>query len=378
VARGSIRYTGHSWQITYDAPLDASGRRRQKRQAGFRTRREAEKGLSAALAAVASGSWAESSRLTVGEHLAEWLARQESRLTWTTYRSYQSIVRAHLGPALGRLVLSKLTAREIDHYLDAKRGCGLAEKTLRRHFAVLGAALKQAERWGRIDRNPCALAEAPSGKSEKRIPLTGEELGELLAALEGDWLRLPVLLAVGTGMRLGEVCGLRWMDVRLDQRLLTLQQSLSAFRDGVPVFTACKTEQSQRRIPLPPFLLSALIQYRGEQAAWKLAHADVWRESGLVLTNEIGEARRPDVVSHKFTKVRKSLGLVATFHDLRHLHASTLLLANIHPKMVQAQMGHSSVKVSMDQYSHLLPGAGESEIAATVEAGLGRLLKGVG
>lgn len=372
MARGSIRKAGDAWQIVYDLPPSPEGRRRQKRKSGFRTRREAERALSTAVAAVASGSYEEPQRITLAEHLREWLARQETRLTWTTYRAHASIINAHLIPQLGRLLLRRLTAREIDAYLDERRETRkLAEKTLRRHFAVLSAALKQAERWGRITRNPCDLAEAPSGKSEKRVPLTPEELAGLLDALEGDWLRLPVLMAVGTGMRLGECCGLRWADVRLDQKLLTIQQSLSAYRDGVPVFTPCKTEQSQRRIPLPPFLLAALVQYRGEQSGWKLAHADVWRETGLVLTNEIGEPRRPDVVSHKYTKIRKALGLRPTFHDLRHLHASALLLANVHPKKVQAQMGHSSVKVSMDQYSHLMQGSGESEIAAAMELAVG-------
>jgi integrase len=190
---------------------------------------------------------------------------------------------------------------------------------------------------------------------------------QLLKAVEGSALHLPVLLAATTGMRRGEILGLRWQDVDLDAATLGVRQSLEETKTGL-VFKPPKTQKGRRSVALPLMTVEVLRRHRVEQAEARLASGRVYQDHGLVIARANGEPIRPSTVTKAFEDLARNAGLQGTrFHDLRHTHATTLLRHGVHPKVVSERLGHSTVGITLDVYSHVLPGMQE-EAARRVDA----------
>ncbi|NPV54823.1 MAG: site-specific integrase [Firmicutes bacterium] len=216
-------------------------------------------------------------------------------------------------------------------------------------------ALREAEKLGLISRNPADLVDLP--KVERKVPvtLTLEEAERSLEVLQGTYLYIPALLAIATGARRGEILGLRWEDVELDKGLITITQELLRVEREY-VFRQPKTRGSVRPIPIPPFVVEELRAHKLQQKKWRLAAGSAWQDTGLVCTHEDGSLINPDSLSPYFIKVMKKAGFPhITFHGLRHTHATLLLKWNVHPKKVSERLGHSSIQLTMDTYSHVMP-----------------------
>ncbi|MCP4377573.1 MAG: site-specific integrase [bacterium] len=167
---------------------------------------------------------------------------------------------------------------------------------------------------------------------------------------------MPALLAVTTGLRRGEILGLRWSDVDLAAGTLTVQQSLEQIKDGLR-FKSPKTHRSRRSLALPAMTVEALRSHRASQAEERLALGVAWEEHGLVCPRPAGAPWAPDTLSTAFAAFVRGSGMKPfRFHDLRHSHATHLLRAGVHPKVVSERLGHSSVGITLDTYSHVLPG----------------------
>lgn len=273
-------------------------------------------------------------------------------------------------PALGSIILPQLRPLAIQEYyqkaLESGRkdgGGGLSAQTVLHHHRVLRLALQQAMRWQLVARNPADAVEPPRAR-RKPVEVPSEaEVAWLLEASEGSRVHIPILLAVGAGMRRGEILALQWEHVNLPARTLTIARSLSETPDGVE-FKEPKSHKGRRTLALPPFVCDALKQHLAEQQERRELLGEAYAEGDLVCCREDGSIWPPSAFTSAYRALlrRRNVRNV-NFHALRHAHASQLLKAGISPKVISERLGHSKVGFTLDTYAHLL--AGMDEEAAT-------------
>jgi integrase len=210
-----------------------------------------------------------------------------------------------------------------------------------------------------IGRNPADAVEAPRKRSTEMQTLDVPSIGRLLEAAEGTQQYVPVLLAVTTGMRRGEIFALKWDNVDLRSGKLFVRHSLEKSKDGLR-FKEPKTPRAKRCIALPAFVVEALKRHKRLLAQHRLAIGPAYCDLGIVCPREDGKPRHPDTFSTAFCVLRAKVGLpTLRFHDLRHTHASQLLAEGVHPKVVSERLGHSTINLTLDTYSHVMPGMQE-------------------
>lgn len=322
-----------------------------------KTRQEAAKKLAAAIRDVDTGVPLVSERQTVGQYLAGWLEAAKPTVELTTWERYESDVRLHLSPALGRVSLAKLTPQQVAQFLAAKLNAGSKPRSVRNMRAVLRRALNEAQAHGLVTRNVAALVRPPKAARGEMKVYNQEETRALLAAASGTRLEAWFVLAVSTGARLGELLGLHWRDVSLDGKYLNVQTQVKRLRRGGLVLKDLKTSGSRRKILLTDTAVEALRAHRGRQLEERLAMGEAWEDHDLVLCNRLGGPLYPgNVRSEYYIPIVKSAGLhYIRPHDLRHTAATLMLLASVHPKVVSEMLGHASVAITLSLYSHVLP-----------------------
>ena len=352
-----------SWTIVVDLGLKANGKRNQKWKSTKGTKKDAEALLARMLTELEDGVYIDAKKTSVSDYLDKWIASIKGSVSSTTYERYKQLCDKHLKPTIGNIALNKLQAIRISElYSDAIESGridgngGLSKQSVLHMHRVLKRALSQAVKWGLLSRNPCdAVDNIPKPGKKERLTFTTEETLSLLEQLEGNRLQLPVLLAVTTGMRRGEVLGLRWKDIDLDKKRLYIRQIVIETRENGLEVKQPKTDASSRTIALPQIAIEAIKKYRVEQAELCLQLGKGLtpesmlfdKYSGLNIPNRITVNFRSFIKSHGFKHV--------TFHDLRHTHATHLLEQNIHPKIVSERLGHSTIALTMNTYSHVMP-----------------------
>ena len=225
-----------------------------------------------------------------------------------------------------------------------------------------------------LARNAAEDIDAPRpARREMRI-LDHAQTAALLKAAERSPIYIPVLLAATTGMRRGEIVALRWRDLNLDAHALSVSQTVEETRRAPLLFKAPKTERSRRTITLPLLTAEALRSHRARQAAARLRAGPAWVDRDLVCSNAVGEPIKPDAITYAFSKLAATLGLKVRFHDLRHTHISHLLAAGVRPKVASERAGHASVSITLDTYSHVMPGLHE-DAANRIDAALRKHLE---
>jgi len=379
-----IRRRGQtSWEIRVDAgrdPLTAKRRFRYKTVRGGK--RDAQKELTRLLREIDDGLDIEPNRLTVAEYLERWITTGATpAVSPKTIERYAEIVRTQLIPALGHIKLAKLKPLHIqDAYskmLESGRRDGtggLSAQTVKHHHRVLSQALKQAVRWQLLARNPAEAVDPPSPARREILVLTEAELAKLLHTGEGTRLHAPVLVAATTGLRRGELLALHWRDIDLDRGALAVTQSLEQTRGGLRLKEP-KTRRSRRTITLPGLTVEALRAHKVAQLEERLMMGKGYVQNGLVFANHDGTPISPRSFSKKFLLLVDKAGVPRiTLHGLRHTHITHLLQANVHPKIASERAGHASVAITLDIYSHAVPGLQE-DAAVRVDEALRRALK---
>ncbi|HVE46690.1 MAG TPA: site-specific integrase [Acidimicrobiales bacterium] len=370
---GHFRKRGSRWYVWMDVGPGPDGRRRQKSMGGFATRREAEAAFAEVRDQLRSGTYAPASSLTLGEYLMDhWLPAVRASLRPTGWVVQRTNIANHVVPALGSVQLQKLTPAKLHaFYADLLahgrrdgRG-GLSAHTVHGIHLMLRTALRDAMRFGYLGHNPAAEATGPSFARPEMCVWSPAQLGAFLAQVQHDRLYAAWLLFVTTGMRRGEVVGLRWADVDLPARRLSVTQAV-VVAHGALVVSEPKTPASRRTIALDPATVSALGEHRRAQEAEREAAGSAWQDSGLVFTWPDGRVIRPDRFNVWFARHRRLAGLPKLrVHDLRHSHATTALAAGVPAKVVSERLGHANVAVTLDVYSHVLPSL-QDEAAAKV------------
>jgi integrase len=347
--------------------FDPEGKRRY---VSAKTKTEAEKALRQAMADADRGLNFEAENLTVAEYLDRWLDDAvRDTVRGTTFERYEQNVRLHIKPALGRLRLKKLTSAHVRGLHREKLDAGLSPRSVRYVHVTLHKALKQAESDGLVRRNVAGTVKPPQVRNEEIRPLDANQVKILFEAVEGDRLEALYVLAVTTGLRQGELLGLKWEDVDLEAGTLQVRRTLTTAKNG-PTLSAPKTRGSRRSVKLPQTASDALRSHLDRQLGEIDRAGNLWRENGLIFASETGgPLSRQHVTARHFKPVLKRAGLPEIrFHDLRHTCATLLLSKNVNPKIVSEMLGHASIAITLDTYSHVLPDMQDSAARAIEEA----------
>lgn len=373
--RGTVIKRGKTWSVVVDLGRDAAGQRVRRWHSGYRTRKEAERARVELLGRLDQGTYVAPTRLTLGRFLTdEWLPAKRSTVKETTLASYELHVNKHLVPALGGLALVAATAPRLNAFyadlLSAGRRDGrggLAPKTVRNIHGTLHKALEDAIRWGLLARNPAAHADPPKAPVAEMTVWSPDQVKVFLDSVRGDRLFAAWMLAATTGMRRGEVLGLRWSDVDLAAARVSVRQIRTVARYKVSTTTP-KTAKGTRTIALDPATAAALRTHRTAQKAERLAWGAAYDNAAdLVFAREDGSAIHPERFSRWFAQHSGRSGLPAVrLHDVRHAYVTALLSAGVPLKVVSQRVGHASPTVTMTIYQHVL--SGDDEAAAAVGA----------
>jgi integrase len=376
--KGHIRKRGKSsWAIVLDLGRDGAGKRHQKWHTVRGTKKDAERELARLITEINTGDYVEPSRMLVREYLERWLRDYaEHSVSPKTYERYDEIIRSHIVPALGGYELSKLRPLHIQGFYTAaitsgrKDGNGgLSAQTVLHFHRLLHRALGQAVRWQLLARNPAEAVEPPRPQRTEMRALDDAQIALLLKSLEGSRLHAPVLLALSTGLRRGELLGLRWRDIDLERGCLTVNCSVEQTKQSLR-FKIPKTERSRRMVALPSFAVDMLRAHKREQTEARLKLGPAYQNDDLIFPREDGSPWPPDSFSTAFAAfIRRSDLPHVRFHDLRHSHATQLLKHGVHPKIVSERLGHSKVGITLDTYSHVLPSMQE-DAARKIDAAL--------
>jgi integrase len=347
----------------------ANGKRQQLRRRGFATKKVAKDAEAAVVADLGRGTFVRPTRVTLEAFLLdEWLPAKRATLRPSTANSYDRMIRLYVVPALGATSLSEvdggmlnaLYATLLAHgRTETRRGLGpgLAPKTVRNVHGVLARAFRDAVRWGRLVRNPCDAADPPRGAAPEMKAWTADELRAFTASTSSHrWAGVWALMAT-TGMRRGEVLGLRWSDVNLEVGTVTIRST--RIRYGTTITTSTpKTARGNRTISVGPAAVTALRAWKRTQSQDRLLMGSDWQNlDDLVVTIADGSAPNPEAFSNLFGDLAKRAGLPAIrLHDLRHSYATAALAAGVPVKVVSQRIGHADITVTLKVYAHVMPG----------------------
>lgn len=294
---------------------------------------------------------------TVGSYLEEWLAHMRGRVRPKTYAGYEVLLRHHAILSLGPIGLGEIEPLEIQRLYAERMGpptC-LASGTVVNLHLVLHQAFARAVRWGLIGANPVEGAQPPRARRREPFVVDAALAMRILDEVKGTPMEVPVSLAIATGMRRGELLGLRWADLDEGLTVAHVGRSLQITSEEGMHFTPPKTKRSRRTVELPEMVRPMLRAHRLAQAELA-AQTPGWVDQDLVVAAKEGGPMNPGTLSSGWYAFRRRRGLPPVrFHDLRHGHATLMLIQGVHPKVVSERLGHASIGITLDIYSHVLP-----------------------
>ena len=368
MARGHIEKRGEdTYRLKVELEPDpTTGERRVKRETLHGSKKDAEVRLTEMLSLADQRMLGVDAKTTAGDYLDRWLDDYAKAKAPKTYQRYQEIVTNWLKPYLGNKKLTKLTTADIVHLVaklreaprrDRKPG-KLSPQSVKHALRCLHIALACAVKWQLIPRNPADGVDAPSAPRIEMRTFDVDQAQRFLAATGAEGLKWTAFFTVSmtTGLRLGEIIGLRWVDVDLDRGVLRVQQAIQRLNKVGIIVKPPKTAGSRRPIAIGADVVSLVRKHRVSQAATRLQMGPIWKESGLVFPSETGSPLCDKTIRTVFTRTCERAGVPRIrLYDLRHTAASLLLAGGTHPKIVAERLGHSTVNLTLNTYSHVLP-----------------------
>ncbi len=364
--RGTVIKRGSKWAAVIDTGRDPStGKRVRRWHSGYATKAAAERAVRDLLIRVENGTYVEQrrGRMTVAEFLRdEWLPAKRTTIKPSTFSTYGTYIDSYITPRIGSLALSSLRAPQLNDFYAALLAHGrtsnhapLSPKMVRNIHGALHKALDDAVRWGRLSRNPADLADPPKAAPAEMNVWTAEQLRAFIAHVRGDRLAAAWVVLATTGMRRGELLGLRWGDVDLDRCTASIRQTRTVVDYKVLAGTP-KTDRGVRTISLDPTTTAALRAHRSRQGQERLLCGPAWTDTGHLFTHPDGTEIHPQRFSAWFRQHARAAGLPSIrLHDVRHSYASALLRSGQPVKVVSQRIGHASPTITMTIYQHVLP-----------------------
>ncbi len=369
-----LKRTDGRWLIRIFLGRDPeTGRRRYLNHPFAGNKKAARSKLTALLNERDTGALVEPAKLTLDEYLDKWIETAATpRVRPRTLRGYEELLTRYIRPHLGKHPLFRITPLDIQAVYARLLADKLSPRTVRHAHGVLRSALNQAVRWRMLPSNPATLVDLPRYEKREMTALGPKEAMKFLKAARGDRLSALFALAVTTGMRPGEYLGLQWKDVDLQRGLVTVRRSLVQKPKGGWYYAEPKTPRSARTIPLPASVTKALEQHRQQQSQERLKCADRYTDNDLVFATKTGDPiHERNLVNRHFKPILKEAELPTSLrlYDLRHTCATLLLSEGENPKVVSERLGHASITLTLDTYSHVLPTM-QQQAAARLEAAL--------
>jgi integrase len=362
--KGYIRKKDNNWQFTVDTGTDPiTGKRKRKSKGGFRTKKECEAAMAEMITTIEKGQYFEASNMSLEDYMQKWIKEYaEIQVAYSTYKRYCELIDGYINKNLGKMELSKLKPLHVqEFYSRCINEYGLSSTTTKQIHAILNKALNQAVKWQIINVNPCLSVEKPKKAKVEMLVLDEIQLNKLLDRTKDMTIFLPILIGATTGMRLGEICGITWDNVDLKGNILYVKQQLQEVKGSLEL-VALKTKSSKRKIILLDYTINMLKEARKKQLENKLMLGDEYVNSNFVVQQWNGKPYNPKYISRNFRRVIKEYGIAEElkipsirFHDLRHTHATLLLKAGVNPKVVAERLGHTTVNMTLNTYSHVLP-----------------------
>jgi len=369
--RGHIRRRSKgSWTIVVDAGKDPeTGKRHQQWHTVKGTKRDEQRVLREMLVVVEKGTYIKPSRLTLGEWLDQWLNGYViMHTTQRTQESYRSIIHRHLMPSLGSIPLNQLRPQQLQNYyahalangrIDKKGG--LSARSVLYHHRILSEALSHGVKMGVVARNVADLVDPPRPVRLKMATLTPKEIGRFLDVAQETSYYVFFSTLLYTGLRRGELLALRWRNIDLDKASLYVVETAYKLGNGQYFIKETKTPHSRRAVSLHPSLVALMSEYRSDQELLRIQLGVILNDDDFVFIRPDGTPLNPNAVTLAFKRIICKAGLIhIRLHDLRHTHATLMLKAGIHPKVVSERLGHASIGITLDTYSHVLPGLQEA------------------
>lgn len=331
-----------------------------------KTRQEAQRKLQAKLRDLEAGLPLVSEKQTVEHFLRDWLEMIKPTIEESTWKRHREYCHLHIIPRLGRYKLAALTPQQVQGLYSERLMSGLSGTTVNHMHDTLHKALERALRLGLVVRNVTELVDVPRADPAEIHPLSRAETHVLLDVVRADRLGALYVLAVATGMRQSELLGLRWSDIDFDAGVVRVRVQLKRLLNGTWAFKEPKTKRSRRQIALALPAIEALRKHQARQCEERLLVGDAWKDPNLIFSSTIGTPlfARNVVRSFKALLERGALPDVR-FHDLRHTCATLLLSARVNPKVVSEMLGHASIAITLDIYSHVIPDM-QQDAAATM------------
>ena len=366
------RSAGH-FAIVLDTRDPQTGKRRRKWISFSGTLRGARIECARLVTEMKSGAYVDATRETIAAFLDRWIEHMQGQVSPRSLERYAELCRNNIAPLLGAIPLTKLQPANISQaYAKAlasgrRDGTGgLSPLTVHHMHRVLREALQQAVRWQLLARNPVDAVRPPKVERKQMQTLDAEATVVLMEAARGTNLFMPILLGVLCGLRRGEITALRWRSIDLDRGQLSVTASTEQTNRGIRE-KETKSGKS-RTVALPSLIVDELRRHRVAQAEGLLAAGVRLTDDHHVVAREDGQPVQPRSLTHAFVKFVRGHGLAPIrLHDLRHSHATHMLASGVHPKIAQERLGHSSVSVTIDLYSHVLPGM-QAEAVSRVDA----------
>ena len=340
------------WQVAVTVGYDERGRQVRK-YAYTRTKAEAERKLAELQVKYGSGDVADPGRLTVGDLLERWLDYKRVRVRQTTLYGYQNVVRKHIMPRIGHVRLAKLSAFHLESLYKAMIEAGLSPRMAELTHVVMYNALAQAVRWGMLSRNVAELADPPRGERAEVRFWTPEEVVRFLDAAKEHRLFALFYLAIVTGMRRGELLGLKWEDIDAEKGALRVRRNVTISGSRL-VVNEPKTRRSKRVIYLADEALGVLADHQKRQERERFAAGKAWHDEGWIFASEVGTALWPNNLTRAFhALIDKADVPRIRFHDLRHTHVSLERRRGTPIEIVSERLGHATSAFTLTVYRHI-------------------------
>lgn len=361
------------WAIVLDVPNE--GKRRRKWHTFHGTKRQAETECARLIAELAGGNYVEPAKTTLQEYFVQWLKHEKANVSPKTLQRYEELLLKNVAPIIGGITLNKLSAANIDlawgKLLESGRRDGkggLSPRTVHHCRRVMLTAMDQAVKWDLLKRNPVALTRPPKVERKQMEAYSAPQTATLLDDLRQSRVFIPVLLAALCGMRRGEIIALRWKDIDLAGAVIAVTRS--AEQVGTEVRYKETKSGKARTVALSSTVLEELKRHRLAQAEEQLKLGMRPGDNSFVVAQIDGVPLKPVSLTHEWTRLLAKTSLPRIrFHDLRHSHATQLLAAGVHPKIASERLGHSTIGITLDLYSHVMPGM-QANAAEQVDAAI--------
>lgn len=348
------------WEGRLTVGIDPGTGRQKQRSVSGKTQKEVAQKLRQLSVEVDNGTYQEPSKMTVGEWLDIWLDQYLGAVKPMTVKNYKEHVKNHLKPSLGEIKLSALKVGRIQLFYNQLSNPndgtpGLSPKTVKCIHGILHKALQQAIAVGYLRTNPTEACVLPRIEHREISPLDDAGISNFLKAIRGHRFETLYLTMLFTGMRRGEICGLTWNCVDLDNGKLLINKQLQNIPGKPGEFRLISLKNNKgRSVALADSLVNELRKHKAAQDKMREYAGELWQETGFVFTNEVGDHLSPSTVYHQFKRIAETIGLPdARLHDLRHSFAVASLRAGDDIKTVQENLGHHTAAFTLDVYGHV-------------------------